>query len=133
MSASREVIPRLINRTFETPSVPLVLTRIIQVLDDDNASSHELEQLILQHVRDGCEAHRLMMRHPTAHRLAAAVWMGVIFTASSLPGWRRKSVIEPCSDPKAGRPTWTTSVRRSMKKRGNCGLKHARYEISCRL
>src|SRR5512136_220040 len=47
MAVSREVLPRLINRTFETPSVPLVLTRIIQVLDDESATSHELEQLIL--------------------------------------------------------------------------------------
>src|SRR6266540_4997196 len=34
-------------------------------------------------------------------------------SASSLPGWRRKSVIVPCSDPKAGRPTYTTSESRS--------------------
>lgn len=47
MPASREALPRRIDRTFETPSVPLVLTRIIQVLDNESANSHELERLIL--------------------------------------------------------------------------------------
>jgi putative nucleotidyltransferase with HDIG domain len=47
MGASRQSVSQRIERGIETPSVPLVLTRIIQILDDDNASSRELEQLIL--------------------------------------------------------------------------------------
>jgi putative nucleotidyltransferase with HDIG domain len=47
MGASRQSISQRIEKGIETPSVPLVLTRIIQILDDDNASSRELEQLIL--------------------------------------------------------------------------------------
>jgi HD-like signal output (HDOD) protein len=47
MPATRETISLRIDRSFETPSVPLVLTRIIQVLDDESSSSHELEQLIM--------------------------------------------------------------------------------------
>ena len=47
MSAIKETIPLRIDRNFEAPSVPLVLTKILQVLDDDRASAKELEQLIL--------------------------------------------------------------------------------------
>jgi HD-like signal output (HDOD) protein len=36
-----------IDRTFEMPSIPLVLTKIIKVLDDDSASAQQLEDLIL--------------------------------------------------------------------------------------
>ena len=34
-------------RTFEIPSIPLVLIKIIQTLDDDTSSAKELEELIL--------------------------------------------------------------------------------------
>jgi HD-like signal output (HDOD) protein len=47
MPATRETVSLRIDRSFETPSVPLVLTRIIQVLDDESSSSRELEQLIM--------------------------------------------------------------------------------------
>lgn len=47
MSAIKETIPLRIDRNFEAPSVPLVLTKILQILDDDNSSASQLEQLIL--------------------------------------------------------------------------------------
>ncbi len=47
MQSLRETTPLRIDRGFEIPSVPLVLMRIIQVLDDDSSSSRTLEQLIL--------------------------------------------------------------------------------------
>ncbi len=47
MSAIKETIPLRIDRNFEAPSVPLVLTRILQILDDDSSSARELEELIL--------------------------------------------------------------------------------------
>ena len=40
-------MPLQIDRTFEMPSTPVVLTKIIQVLDDDSASAQQLEDLIL--------------------------------------------------------------------------------------
>jgi HD-like signal output (HDOD) protein len=40
-------MPLQIDRTFEMPSIPVVLTKIIKVLDDDNASAQQLEDLIL--------------------------------------------------------------------------------------
>jgi HD-like signal output (HDOD) protein len=42
-----EKMPLQIDRTFEMPSIPVVLTKIIQVLDDDSASAQQLEDLIL--------------------------------------------------------------------------------------
>jgi putative nucleotidyltransferase with HDIG domain len=36
-----------IDRNFEMPSVPIVLTKILQLVDDNRASSHRLEELIL--------------------------------------------------------------------------------------
>lgn len=47
MQALRETAPPRIDRGLEIPSVPLVLLRIIEVLDDDSSSSRTLEQLIL--------------------------------------------------------------------------------------
>ncbi len=47
MRALNEELPLQIDRTFEMPSIPLVLTKIIQVLDDDSASAQQLEDLIL--------------------------------------------------------------------------------------
>jgi len=39
--------PFKIDRNFEIPSVPIVLTRILQLVDDNQASAHQLEELIL--------------------------------------------------------------------------------------
>lgn len=39
--------PFVLNNNFEIPSIPLVLIKIIQTLDDDSGSAKELEQLIL--------------------------------------------------------------------------------------
>jgi putative nucleotidyltransferase with HDIG domain len=39
--------PIRIDKSFEMPSIPLVLTKILQVLDDDFASAKQLEELIL--------------------------------------------------------------------------------------
>jgi len=39
--------PLRVDKSFEMPSIPLVLTKILQVLDDDTASAHKLEDLIL--------------------------------------------------------------------------------------
>ena len=36
-----------IDRNFEMPSVPIVLTKILQLVDDNRASAHRLEELIL--------------------------------------------------------------------------------------
>jgi putative nucleotidyltransferase with HDIG domain len=36
-----------LDRGFDMPSIPLVLTKIIQVLDDDSTTSQQLEELIL--------------------------------------------------------------------------------------
>jgi putative nucleotidyltransferase with HDIG domain len=47
MHVARKNSPIQIERTFEMPSIPVVLTKIIQVLDDDSASGQQLEQLIL--------------------------------------------------------------------------------------
>jgi putative nucleotidyltransferase with HDIG domain len=47
MRAVEENMPLQIDRTFEMPSIPLVLTKIIKVLDDDSASAQQLEELIL--------------------------------------------------------------------------------------
>ncbi len=47
MKALRETALLRIDRGFEIPSVPLVLMRIIKVLDDEGSSSRTLEQLIL--------------------------------------------------------------------------------------
>ncbi len=47
MIIARTNSPFRIDRSFDIPTVPLVLSRIIQVLDDDNSSAQEMEDLIL--------------------------------------------------------------------------------------
>jgi putative nucleotidyltransferase with HDIG domain len=47
MSATNCPKPFAINSTFEIPSIPLVLIKIIRTLDADTSSAKELEQLIL--------------------------------------------------------------------------------------
>ncbi len=47
MTVSKETATLRIDRGFETPSVPLVLTRIIQILADNASSAKQLEELIL--------------------------------------------------------------------------------------
>jgi HD-like signal output (HDOD) protein len=47
MPPSKPAAPFSINRDFEIPSIPLVLIRIIQTLDEDSNSAKELESLIL--------------------------------------------------------------------------------------
>jgi putative nucleotidyltransferase with HDIG domain len=47
MHALNPNAPLRIDKSFEMPSIPLVLTKILQVLDDDTASAHKLEELIL--------------------------------------------------------------------------------------
>ena len=47
MQTSKEFpLPR-IDRNFEMPSVPIVLTKFLQMVDDDRASARHLEELIL--------------------------------------------------------------------------------------
>ncbi len=43
----RESAPIRIDKDFEMPSVPLVLMKILQILDDNTSSAQELERLIL--------------------------------------------------------------------------------------
>lgn len=47
MQATKEPVLSLIDKSFEIPSIPLVLVRIIQALDKDTSSAAELEDLIL--------------------------------------------------------------------------------------
>jgi putative nucleotidyltransferase with HDIG domain len=47
MSIIKETASLQIDKQFELPSVPLVLIKIIQALDDDRASGQKLEELIL--------------------------------------------------------------------------------------
>ncbi len=47
MHAMRESAPIRIEKNFDIPSIPLVLMKILQVLDDDVASSQQMEELIL--------------------------------------------------------------------------------------
>lgn len=47
MHALNPNVPLQIDKSFEMPSIPLVLTKILQVLDDDTSSAHQLEDLIL--------------------------------------------------------------------------------------
>ena len=47
MCASQKPTPFTIDKGLEIPSIPLVLIRIIQTLDDDRSSAKELEKLIL--------------------------------------------------------------------------------------
>ena len=47
MQATRETTAIRFDKNFEMPSIPVVLTRIIQVLDDNESSARELEDLIL--------------------------------------------------------------------------------------
>jgi putative nucleotidyltransferase with HDIG domain len=47
MRVQEDAIPIRIDKSFEMPSLPLVLTKILQVLDDDKASGKEFEELIL--------------------------------------------------------------------------------------
>jgi putative nucleotidyltransferase with HDIG domain len=47
MPVLNEIVPIRINKTFEMPSLSLVLTKILQVLDEDVASAKEIEALIL--------------------------------------------------------------------------------------
>lgn len=43
----RETVPIRIEKNFDIPSIPLVLMKILQVLDDDLASAGQMEELIL--------------------------------------------------------------------------------------
>jgi putative nucleotidyltransferase with HDIG domain len=47
MIAAKPSAPFRIDRNFDMPTVPLVLSRIIQALDDDNSTAKEMEELIL--------------------------------------------------------------------------------------
>ena len=47
MNTSKLAVPFAINSNFEIPSIPLVLIKIIQTLDEDTSSARELEKLIL--------------------------------------------------------------------------------------
>lgn len=47
MQATSENSPIRFDKNFEMPSIPVVLTRIIQVLDDSSSSARDLEELIL--------------------------------------------------------------------------------------
>jgi putative nucleotidyltransferase with HDIG domain len=47
MRTMNETVPLQIDKNFEMPSIPLVLTKIIQVLDGDTVSAQQLEELIL--------------------------------------------------------------------------------------
>jgi HD-like signal output (HDOD) protein len=47
MPATKHAAPFAINKDFEIPSIPLVLIRIIQTLDEDKGSARELEELIM--------------------------------------------------------------------------------------
>jgi putative nucleotidyltransferase with HDIG domain len=47
MLTSKPAAPFSISKDFEIPSIPLVLIRIIQTLDEDSNSAKELEELIL--------------------------------------------------------------------------------------
>jgi putative nucleotidyltransferase with HDIG domain len=47
MAVLNEAVPIRIDKSFEMPSLPLVLTKILQVLDEDKASGREYEELIL--------------------------------------------------------------------------------------
>jgi putative nucleotidyltransferase with HDIG domain len=47
MHAAKHPMPFPINKSFEIPSIPLVLIKIIQTLDADTSSAKELEELIL--------------------------------------------------------------------------------------
>jgi HD-like signal output (HDOD) protein len=47
MCTSRHPVPFSMNKNLEIPSIPLVLIRIIQTLDEDSSSAGELESLIL--------------------------------------------------------------------------------------
>ncbi len=47
MQAAKHPMPFPINKGFEIPSIPLVLIKIIQTLDENTKSAKELEELIL--------------------------------------------------------------------------------------
>lgn len=47
MHVLKDTMPFQIDKSFDMPSIPLVLSRILQILDDDSASSKQLEDLIL--------------------------------------------------------------------------------------
>ena len=47
MATSKHPVPFSMGKSFEIPSIPLVLIRIIQTLDEDTSSARELETLIL--------------------------------------------------------------------------------------
>lgn len=47
MCIIKEPVSISIDKNLEIPSIPLVLTKILQVLNDDKASARELEELIL--------------------------------------------------------------------------------------
>jgi putative nucleotidyltransferase with HDIG domain len=47
MHAAKHPMPFPINKSFEIPSIPLVLIKVIQTLDADTSSAKELEELIL--------------------------------------------------------------------------------------
>ncbi len=47
MQATRESTPIQFDKNFEMPSIPLVLSKIIEVLDDNSSSARDLEELIL--------------------------------------------------------------------------------------
>jgi HD-like signal output (HDOD) protein len=47
MSTLKEAVPVRMNKNFEMPTVPVVLMRILQLVDDNRASARKLEELIL--------------------------------------------------------------------------------------
>ncbi len=47
MHVMRDVVPIRIEKNFDIPSIPLVLLKILQVLDDDLSSAAQMEELIL--------------------------------------------------------------------------------------
>ncbi len=47
MEVAKSPAPLRIDRNFEMPSVPVVLSKILQLVDDDRASARRLEELIL--------------------------------------------------------------------------------------
>jgi len=47
MRSLKDPRPFRIDRNFEIPSVPIVLTKILQLVDDNRASARQLEELIL--------------------------------------------------------------------------------------
>ena len=86
--------------------------------------------------RSPLHAERARCRRAPAAPAAARRARGSSGFTSHPCGTRPMSAASSSVVPRPMKGSYTTSpgaVSRSMKKRGNCGLKHARYEISCRL